>query len=278
MDHFVQIPQVGPEWQDMLESYTTLGFLAGRTTTIGLGALVSGVTYRNLAHLAKIVATLDVVSGGRAICGLGTAWFEREHRLYGWEFPPVKVRYQLLEDALQLLPVMWGPGTPRFEGRTTTVAETICYPRPLQAKVPILVGGSGEKRTLRLVARYAQACNLFGDPETVRRKLAILTDHCAAEGRAVADIEVTHLSTVLVGSSRDEVASTIERLRPPSASPDTFAVRVNAGTVEDHVGRFRRYAEAGVHTAIVNLADLADLDARAVERFAGVIAAFPLRP
>src|SRR4051794_8500645 len=118
MDHFVQIPQVGREWQDMLDSYTTLGFLAGRTSTIRLGTLVTGVTYRNVGHLGKIVATLDVLSGGRAVCGIGAAWFEREHRAYGWDFPPAAERLARLEDALQVLPMLWGPGSPAFEGRT----------------------------------------------------------------------------------------------------------------------------------------------------------------
>ncbi|MDQ1427805.1 MAG: hypothetical protein QOK39_1281 [Acidimicrobiaceae bacterium] len=272
MDHFLQIPQVGPEWQDMLDSYTALGFLAGRTSTVRLGALVTGVTYRNLAHLAKIVATLDTLSGGRAVCGLGAAWFEREHKMYGWEFPPTKVRYDLLSDALELLPLMWGPGTPRFVGRTTTVPEAICYPRPVQTKIPLLVGGSGEKKTLRLVARHADACNLFGDPATVRRKLDVLGGHCFEEGRTRSEIKVTHLSTVLVGRGRADVDGAIERLRPRSVSPEAFATRVSAGTVEDQIGRFREYAEAGVHTAIVNMPDL---DAAAVERFAEVIAAFP---
>lgn len=272
MDHFVQIPQVGPEWQDMLDSYTALGYLAGRTRTIRLGALVTGVTYRNLAHLAKIVATLDVVSGGRAICGLGAAWFEREHKLYGWEFPPTKVRYDLLEDALELLPLMWGSGTPRFTGRTITIPEATCYPRPLQAKLPILVGGSGERKTLRLVARHANACNLFGDPATVRRKLSVLGSHCFDEGRTLASITVTNLSTVLVGGSREEIDRAIERHRPRTVSTEDFATRVSAGTVEDQVGRFRQYAEAGVQTAIVNMPGL---DTSCVQRFAEVIAAFP---
>src|SRR5204862_6650456 len=143
MDHFLQIPQVGREWQEMLDSYTTLGFIAGQTRSARLGAMVTGVTYRNLAHLAKIVATLDVLSGGRAVCGIGAAWFEREHKLYGWELPPPRDRFARLEDALELLPLLWGPGAPRFEGRTVTIPEAICYPRPLQEHVPILIGGSG---------------------------------------------------------------------------------------------------------------------------------------
>ena len=254
MDHFLQIPQVGRDWEDMLESYTTLGYLAGVTERIRLGTLVTGITYRNLAHLAKIVATLDVLSGGRAMCGLGTAWFEREHKLYGWDFPPRADRYARLEDALELLPLMWGKGSPRFEGRTISVDEAICYPRPLQERIPILVGGSGERKTLRLVARHADACNLFGDPATVRHKVAVLHEHCAAEGRDPAAIAVTHLGVVRV------VAAGAEREGQ------------GAATVEEHVGRYRELAEAGVQTAIVELSD-AD-GAESVRRFAEVVAAF----
>jgi F420-dependent oxidoreductase-like protein len=254
MDHFVQIPQIGREWEDMLESYTTLGFLAGATEQIRLGTLVTGITYRNVAHLAKIIATLDVLSGGRALCGLGAAWFEREHRLYGWEHPPLAERYARLEDALELLPLMWGPGSPRFDGRTITVSEATCYPRPLQERIPILVGGSGERRTLRLVARYADACNLFGDPETVRHKLSVLRDHCAAEDRDPATIEITHFAPGRV------VSSTAEREGP------------GAATVQEHVGRYRELAESGVQTAIVGLADAEG--PASVSRFADVVAAF----
>jgi F420-dependent oxidoreductase-like protein len=273
MDHFLQIPMVGPEWQEMLDSYTALSFLAARTERVRLGALVTGVTYRNVAHLGKIVATLDVLSGGRAVCGIGAAWFEREHRAYGWRFPPRKERFELLEDALQLLPLMWGPGSPAFEGRHVNVAEAICYPRPLQEHVPILVGGSGERRTLRLVAQYADACNLFGDAATVRHKLEVLAGHCDSVGRKVDDITVTHLSTALVGADPAALVETVDRLRPSPVSPEAYAGRVNAATIEDHVGRFRELAEAGVHTAIVNLPDVSDLEA--IARFGEVIAAFP---
>jgi F420-dependent oxidoreductase-like protein len=254
MDHVIQIPQVGREWEDMLESHTTLGFLAGVTERIRLGTLVTGITYRNIAHLAKIVATLDVLSGGRAMCGIGAAWFEREHRLYGWEFPPLRERFARLEDALELLPVMWGAGAPRFEGRTTTIEAATCYPRPLQEHVPILVGGSGERRTLRLVARHADACNLFGDPETVRRKVAVLREHCGAEGRDPAAVEVTHFAparVVAAGEPREGEG---------------------AASVEEHVGRYRELAEAGVQTAIVGLSDARGADS--VARFADVVAAF----
>ncbi len=257
MDHFVQIPQVGRRWDEMLDSWTTLGFLAGVTSRVTLGPMVTGVTYRNVAHLAKIAATLDVLSGGRAVCGLGAAWFEDEHKAYGFDFPPVRQRFRLLEDALQLLPIMWGPGAPAFKGQAIEVPEAICYPRPIQERIPILVGGSGEKRTLRLVARYADACNLFGDAATVRHKLDVLHRHCADVGRDPSEIRVTHLSSAHVVAD-DE---------PPESVP----VRALVGTVEEHVGRFRGLAEAGVQTAIVRFPAL---DVAAVERFAPVIAAF----
>jgi F420-dependent oxidoreductase-like protein len=272
MDHFLQIPQFGRAWDPMLESWTTVGYLAGATEQARLGVLVTGITYRNLAHVAKIVATVDVLSGGRAWCGLGAGWYDREHRAYGWRFPPVRERYELLEDALRLLPVMWGPGTPRFEGRTITVEEAACYPRPIQDRIPIVVGGSGERRTLALVARYADGCNLFGDPATVRRKVDVLHRHCAAADRDPTAVAVTHLSTALAGSDRAALDALVERLRPNRASVESFMAAVNGATVADHIGRFRALADAGVGTAIVSLPDVADPDS--LDRFAPVIAAF----
>ncbi len=273
MDHVMQIPSFGPAYERMLESYTTLAYLAGRTATIELGVLVSGITYRNPAHLGKIVATLDVLSGGRAWCGLGAAWFEREHVAYGWEFPPLSERYARLEDALQLLPLLWGPGTPAFEGRHTSLAEAACYPRPLRdPRPPILVGGSGEQRTLRLVAEYADACNIPGDVGTVRRKLDVLRRHCEEVGRDPADILVTQLGHALTGSDPDEVAALVDAVGPGDRAPETTAERLNAGTVEDQIGRYRELAEAGVGMAILDLPPVATV--AAIERFAPVVAAF----
>jgi alkanesulfonate monooxygenase SsuD/methylene tetrahydromethanopterin reductase-like flavin-dependent oxidoreductase (luciferase family) len=219
------------------------------------------------------VATLDVLSGGRAVCGLGAAWFEREHKAYGWRFPPLAERYELLEDALQLLPLMWGPGAPAFEGKRLRVPEAICYPRPLQAHVPILVGGQGERRTLRLVAQYADACNLRGDPPVVTHKLAALTAHCRSLGRDPATVTVTHLGTALVGRDRAELDALAGRLQPQGASPEAYREWAGAGTVEEQIGRFRELAEVGVAEAVVSLPDLGDT--AAIERFADVIAAFP---
>jgi F420-dependent oxidoreductase-like protein len=272
MDHFRQIPQIGRPWEDFLDSYTTLAYLAARTSRVRLGTLVTGVTYRNVAHLGKIVATLDVLSGGRAVCGLGLAWYAAEHAAYGWEFPPAARRYDLLEDALRVLPLLWGPGSPSYAGKALNVPEASCYPRPLQAHVPLIVGGGGERRTLRLAARYADASNVFGDPSTVRHKAAVLRAHCEDAGRDPGQVALTHLSTALVGTDDAQVARLVDRLRPRSGDPARYAASVNAGTVDDHVGRFRELAEAGVSEIMVRLPDL--VDAGPLERMAAAISAF----
>ncbi|MFC4946896.1 TIGR03560 family F420-dependent LLM class oxidoreductase [Pseudonocardia sp. GCM10023141] len=269
MDHFRQIPQVGRAWDDFLESWTTLAWLAACTERVRLGTLVTGVTYRNTGHLAKIVATLDVLSGGRAVCGLGLGWFAAEHAAYGWEFPPVARRYALLEDALAALPQLWGPGGKPFHGTVLDLPDTACYPRPLQEHVPIVLGGGGERRTLRLAARYADAANVLGDLATVARKAAVLREHCRVTGRAV---ELSHLTTALVGSDPAGVDALVERLRPRGADPARFAAQCHAGTVEDQIGRFRELADAGVAEVVVRLPDL--VDAEPLGRMAQVISAF----
>lgn len=270
MDHFRQIPQVGRPFDDMLETFSTLAYLAACTDRVRLGALVAAVTHRSVPLLAKTVATLDVLSGGRAVCGLGLGWFGAEQAAYGIELPPVEQRYALLEDALQLLPVMWGPGSKPFHGRVLDVPEALCYPRPLQEHVPLLVGGAGERRTLRLAAQYADAANVFGDLETVRRKAAVLRAHCTDLGRDPEAVALTHLSTVLVGDDDAHVARLVERHRPRRRTAESYAAAVNAGTVEDHVQRLRALADAGVDEVMVRLVDVADPES--VARMGAVLA------
>lgn len=260
MDHLIQTPRVGRHWDPMLDSYTTLGFLAKATSTIKLGVLVSAVTFRNVGHLAKMIATLDVLSGGRAIAGLGAGNHEHEHLAYGMDFPSDRERLRLLEDVLQSLPLFWGPGSPSFKGEVLTVPEALSYPRPIQDRIPMIVGGSGEKVTLRLAAQYADGCNIFGDAATVRKRVAVLREHCGRLDRDPAEVEVTHLGAALVGHDPNDLADRIERLRPANQGPDKFAASVRAGTVEDHVAGFLELAKVGVDTAIVSPPGFADAD------------------
>jgi alkanesulfonate monooxygenase SsuD/methylene tetrahydromethanopterin reductase-like flavin-dependent oxidoreductase (luciferase family) len=237
-----------------------------------LGTLVTPITFRAPALLGKTIATLDVLSGGRARLGLGLGWWEREHLAFGLPFPSVDDRYLLLEDTIRLLRALWSPGARPFDGKVLSLPETGCYPRPLQERLPIVVGGSGERRTLRVVAELADGCNLMGDPDKVAAKVSALHRHCEDVGRPPEEVEVTHLSTALVGRDRSDVDRLVERLRPAHGSTERYAAAVNAGTADDHVGRFRRLAESGVGTAIASMPNLPDVEA--VERFAPVIAAF----
>jgi F420-dependent oxidoreductase-like protein len=206
MDHWFQIAGAGEPGDPMLEGYTTLGFLAGCTERISLGLLVTGVTYRRPGLLAKTVATLDVLSGGRAVLGIGAAWFEREHQGLGVPFPPVAERFERLEETLQVCRQMWSDDDGRYDGKHYQLAETLCSPQPLR-QPRVVVGGSGERKTLRLVAQYADACNLFaGDPETVQGKLDVLRRHCDDVGRPYDQIDKTILYVGGNGSLADRDA------------------------------------------------------------------------
>jgi F420-dependent oxidoreductase-like protein len=195
MDHWFQMDQMAPATDPMPEGYTSLGFVAGHTETMTLGLLVTGVTYRHPGLLAKIVATLDVLSGGRARLGIGAAWYEREHRGLGVPYPPVAERFERLEETLQICRQMWSDVDGPFEGSHYQLAETICSPRPIsKPHPPILIGGSGERKTLRLVARYGDACNLFAsNVKEVAHKLDVLERHCDTEDRDPTTVERTIL-------------------------------------------------------------------------------------
>lgn len=196
MDHWFQMEQAAPAEDPMLEGYTTLGYLAAKTSKICLGLLVTGVTYRHPGLLAKTVTTLDVLSGGRAQLGIGAAWYEREHKGLGVSFPPVAERFERLEETLQICQQMWDPSNNGpFTGRHYQLAETLCSPQPISDPRPsIMIGGSGERKTLRFVARYADACNIFASsPEDVAHKLGVLRSHCDAEGRDPSSIRNTIL-------------------------------------------------------------------------------------
>ncbi|MGX4653837.1 LLM class F420-dependent oxidoreductase [Micromonospora sp. SCSIO 07396] len=211
MDHYFQMEAMAPAQEPMLEAYTTLGFVAARTSRMTLGVLVTGVMYRYPGLLAKIVTTLDVLSGGRARLGIGASWYEREQRGLGVPVVPVAERFERLEETLLICRQMWSDDNGPFEGRHYRLAETLNAPQPLQRPhPPVMIGGGGEKKTLLLVARYADACNLFGSsPAEVAHKLDVLRGHCAAEGR-----------------DYDTIDKTVVVMRPPLDDPDAFLAEV----------------------------------------------------
>ncbi|MGI3784381.1 MAG: LLM class F420-dependent oxidoreductase, partial [Janthinobacterium lividum] len=207
MDHWFQMEQLGGPAQPMLEGYTTLGYLAAKTRSLTLGLLVTGVTYRHPGLLAKTVTTLDVLSQGRAMLGLGAAWYEREHAGLGVPFPSTAERFERLEETLQICLQMWSDDDGPYEGKHYRLAATLCDPQPVSTPRPaILIGGVGERKTLRLVARYADATNMFAmEPDALAHKLDVLARHCEAEGRDPATIQ----KTIIGGSD-------------PVAEPDAF--------------------------------------------------------
>ncbi len=226
MDHFFQIEPTGlPAEAHMLEGYTTLGYLAAHTSTIDLALLVTGVTYRHPGLLAKTVTTLDVLSGGRAVLGIGAAWYEREHLGLGVPFPPLRERFERLEEALQICGQMWDPeNNGPYDGTHYQLAETLCSPQPLH-RPRVLIGGGGERKTLRLVAQYGDACNLFAtSTDDIAHKLDVLRRHCDDVGRDFADIRIT---------------ITANHPRPEPGDADAF------------VTAMADYAKLGVHQVMV---------------------------
>ena len=205
MDHYHQIGNVGPPTDPMFEAYTLLGAVAARTSRIQLGAMVTGVTYRNPAFLAKVVTTLDVVSSGRAILGIGAAWNEDESLAYGYPWPSATERFERLEDALRICRAMFTQQESTVQGTVHHVDGAINVPQPVRpGGPPILVGGGGERKTLRLTARYADMWNGFGDFPMIRHKLDVLSEHCATEGRDRSEIVATRLGTLIVADTHEE--------------------------------------------------------------------------
>jgi len=212
MDHVWQIGHLGPPEHEMLEAYTTLGWLAAKTDRVKLLTVVTAVVYRDPGLLAKAVTTLDVLSGGRAMLGIGAAWNEEEARGLGLFFPPLAERFERLEEALRICRQMWSDDDGPFNGKYYQLGRTLNSPQSLsRPHPPILIGGAGEKKTLRLVARYADACNIFDSPE-LAHKLDVLREHCAAEGRDYAEIEKTVQTRFDLGEHGEKVEQTIEHL------------------------------------------------------------------
>jgi F420-dependent oxidoreductase-like protein len=215
MDHVWQIASHGPPEHDMLEAYTTLGFLAARTSRVDLATWVTAVTYRHPGMLAKLVSTVDVLSGGRAWLGIGAGWNQAEADGLGLPFPPLAERFERLEEALQICRQMWASDDAPYTGKHYTLARTLNAPQPLR-QPRILIGGGGERKTLRLVAKYADACNLQAGPE-LARKLDVLRGHCEDVGRPYAEIEKTAQLLLDVGDKGEHLDAFLDRLRELSA-------------------------------------------------------------
>ena len=224
MDHWFQMDMLWPAEEPMLEGYTALSFAAAKTERLRFRLLVGGVTYRHPGLLAKTITTLDVLSGGRAELGLGAAWYEREHRGLGVPFPPLRERYERLEETLQICFQMWGDDDGAYKGTHYQLAETLCSPPPVSSPRPrVLIGGGGERKTLRIVAKYADACNFIGDAATVSHKVDVLRRHCDEVGRDPAEIEVTALIGVPDDAQSDAILREAEALS--AAGAHTIVVR-----------------------------------------------------
>jgi alkanesulfonate monooxygenase SsuD/methylene tetrahydromethanopterin reductase-like flavin-dependent oxidoreductase (luciferase family)/predicted kinase len=266
MDHLIQIPQVGRAWDVIPEPWVTLGALAALGTDLELGTLCTPATFRAPGIIAKAAATLDVLSGGRAFCGLGAGWWRREHAAYGLVFPATARRLDDLAVAAETLRALWAPGTKAYAGERVTLPETTCYPRPL-GRLPLIIGGGGERRTLRIAAQWGDACNIRADLETVSHKTAVLRRHCDEIGRPHDEVDVTVLDVAVVGTSRDDTWSRVEKLRGRTRASD-FAARHHAGEVAAHRERHERLFGAGVRTVFLALPDLGGPDD--VERVAAL--------
>jgi len=221
MDHYFQMEALGGPPEPMLEGYTSLGFLAGQTSGLELGLLITGVTYRHPGLLAKIVTMLDVLSGGRAMFGIGAAWYEREHQRFGVPFPATRERFEWLEETLQIVKQAWNGGG-RFDGRHYQLSEITLAPQPLRPGGPrVMIGGDGERRTLRLVAQYADACNLFAaDPSVIKHKLDVLRGHCDDVGRPYDAIAKT-----IIASGRGRSRTSMRGWRPCTNMPTSASSR-----------------------------------------------------
>jgi F420-dependent oxidoreductase-like protein len=241
MDHFYQIRGVGPETEPMLEAYTTLAALAAKTSRVKLATMVTGVTYRNPALLAKQVTTLDVISRGRAILGIGAAWNGDEHQGYGIDFPPIAERMERLDEALTIAKLMFTEDRPSFEGKHYRIERVLNVPRPIQPGGPkIMVGGSGERKTLRLLARHGDIGHWFGAPlEELKRKKGVFEEHCAAVGRDPSSVLLLIGMNIILVDKESEGKALFDRI------PDERKPMVRIGTPQQAAEMLRPLVDAG---------------------------------
>ncbi len=260
MDHLHQIPTVGPPTNWMFEGNTILAALAARTSRVSLGLLVGGVTYRNPALLAKITTTLDIISRGRAVLGLGAAWYEDEHRAYGFEFPPLRERFERLEDALKISRAMFTQVQSSVTGRHSRTENVINSPQPLRGDIPIVVGGSGERKTLRLVAQYADGCNVFGDVERARHLMGVLDGHCEAVGRDPSEITRTRMGVAVIAPTHEQAMRKLDVLKQAGLPEERLRMVVLAGDPDGVVEQVQAFLDVGIEGLTLSLPDVHDLE------------------
>lgn len=276
MDHYHQIPAVGPPQNWMFEGNTMLAGIAARTETIALGLLVAGVTYRNPAQHAKITTTLDIISRGRAFHGIGAGWFEAEHDAYGYAFPPLKERFERLEDHLRIARAMFTEEQATVAGERHSAGSAYNNPKPLRGDIPIVIGGSGERKTLRMVAQYGDGCNFFGDPGRARHLLGVLQGHCDRLGRDPGEITKTSMAIVVIAETEAAVKAKLDVMRAAGIAEERIAGAM-AGTPEQILERAHAYRDVGIEGLTFSMPDVHDLDAVALagETLAPVFGAQP---
>jgi F420-dependent oxidoreductase-like protein len=257
MDHLHQIPNIGPRTSFMLEGNTILAALAARTSRVSLGLLVGGVTYRNPALMAKVTTTLDVISGGRAVLGLGAAWFEEEHDAYGFAFPPLRERFQHLEDALRIARAMFTQQESSVSGRHHGTENALNIPQPLRGDIPILVGGSGERKTLRLVAQYADGCNIAGDVERARHLMGVLDGHCEDVGRDPKEITRTRIGALFVAPAYEQAQRKFEATGMTEERARTVAMIGDPDGIGEQT---QALMDAGIEGLTLTIPDVHDLE------------------
>ena len=260
MDHLHQISGVGPPENWMLEGNTILSALAARTSSVNVSLLVGSVTYRNPALHAKITTTLDVISGGRAIHGIGAGWFEAEHVAYGYEFPSLRERFERLEDHLNIARAMFTQERATYEGKHHSVREALNNPRPIRGDIPIMIGGSGEKKTLRMVAQYADASNFFGDAERIRHLIGVLHGHCERLGRDPAEITTTRLGTVIIAESHEDAQRWFDLLRERAGIPPERLATFIVGDPDTVAEKCSELLDTGLDALIFNSPQVHELE------------------
>jgi F420-dependent oxidoreductase-like protein len=260
MDHLHQIPGVGPRTNYMLEGNTVLAALAARTSKAALGLLVGGVMYRNPAQLAKIATTIDIISGGRAVLGLGAGWFEEEHRAYGYDFPALKERFERLEDALNIARRMFTEDEASYEGAHHSIDHALNNPKPLRGDIPILIGGSGERKTLRMVAQYADGSNFFGDLERVKHLLGVLEGHCERLGRDIAEITKTRMALLFIGPTHEAASAKFEVARQAGADEQRLRAMAFVGDPDEVGEQVQALLDAGLDGVTVSIPDVYDVE------------------